>query len=125
MRILLTVVTAIGMLGMIAGAVLAQSGNELFSQALSKERTEGNMAEAIKLYQAIVQKYSSDRTLVAKALVQMGLSYEKLGKTDEARRAFDRIVREYRDHKARANAIAHLEGLNRDRLRGLVRSGAT
>ena len=79
MKILLILVTAITMLALVAGGVMAQSGNELFSQALLKERTEGNMAEAIKLYQTIVAKYSSDRDLVARALIQMGLGYEKLG----------------------------------------------
>ena len=44
------------------------------------------MAEAIKLYQTIVQKYGTDKKLAAKALVQMGQCYEKLGST-EARKA--------------------------------------
>ena len=60
MKTMLSVTTLIVMLCLVAGAVLAQSGNELFSQALLKERTEGNMPKAIKLYQAIVEKYSTD-----------------------------------------------------------------
>ena len=68
----LIVAIAIATLSLVGGAVLAQSGNDLFQQALVKERTEGNMAEAIKLYQTIVQKYGTDRKLAARALVQMG-----------------------------------------------------
>ena len=87
MKTVLSVVIAIGMLGLVSSAALAQSGNDLFQQALVKERTEGNMAEAIKLYQTIAQKYGTDRKLAAKALVQMGQCYEKLGST-EARKAY-------------------------------------
>lgn len=98
MKIVLTVVIAIGMLALIGGVVLAQSGNDLFQQALVKERTEGNIAEAIKLYQTIVQKYGYDRKLVAKALFQIGQAYEKLGNA-EARKAYERVAREFADQK--------------------------
>src|SRR2546428_13361517 len=98
MKIVLTVVMIVGMLALASGAVLAQSGNDLFQQALVKERTEGNLPEAIKLYQTIVQKYGSDRKLAAKALFQMGQAYEKLGSA-EARKAYERIAREFADQK--------------------------
>lgn len=89
---------AIGLLALPAGGMLAQSGNDLFQQALVKERSEGNFAEAIKLYQTIVQKYGSDRKLAAKALFQMGQAYEKLGNS-EARKAYERIARDFGDQK--------------------------
>src|SRR5262245_23190727 len=98
MKIVLKVKIAIGLLALIGGSVLAQSGNELFQQALVKERTEGNLQEAIKLYQTIVQKYGSDRKLAAKSLLQIGQAYEKLGNT-EARKAYERIAREFADQK--------------------------
>src|SRR5438105_11320383 len=98
MKNVLTVVIAMGMLALIGGTILAQSGNDLFQQALVKERTEGNLPEAIKLYQSIVQKYGSDRKLVAKALFQIGQAYEKLGNA-EARKAYERIAREFADQK--------------------------
>jgi len=75
MKIILKVMIAIGMLAFIGGVILAQTGNDLFQQALVKERTEGNLPDAIKLYQTIVQKYASDRKLAAKALFQMGQAY--------------------------------------------------
>ena len=84
------------MLALAVGAVVAQSGNDLFQQALVKERTDGNMAAAIALYQTIVEKHGTDRALVAKALVQMGQCYEKLGKA-EARKAYETVLRDYAD----------------------------
>jgi len=77
-------------------ALAAPSGYDLFQKALVKERAEGNVEEAIQLYQRIVKEFAADRTLVAKALVQIGQCYEKLGK-DEARKAYQRVLREFAD----------------------------
>jgi hypothetical protein len=115
MKALSPIVITIGMLALAVGAVVAQSGNDLFQQALVKERTEGNMAAAITLYQTIVEKHGTDRTLVAKALVQMGQCYEKLGRSD-ALKAYERVVREFADQ---ADSAAQA----RDRLAALTRPG--
>jgi Tol biopolymer transport system component len=77
-------------------AVGAQSGNDLFQKALLMERTEGNLPEAIKLYQRIVDKYAGDRKLAAQALMQMAQCYEKLGQA-EARKTYERLVRDFAD----------------------------
>lgn len=73
------------------GPLLAQSGNDLYQQALVKERAEGDVEGAIELYQRIAREYAADRSLAAKALVQMGLCYEKLGLT-EARQAYQQVI---------------------------------
>ncbi len=103
MRALVSTVITIGMLALGVGTIVAQSGNELFQQALVKERTEGNMSAAIALYQTIVEKHGSDRALAAKALVQMGQVYEKLGRPD-SRTAYERVVREFADQTESAAA---------------------
>jgi Tol biopolymer transport system component len=79
----------------LAGAPL-QSGHDLYQQALVKERAEGNLQEAIDLYERIVRDFPDDHTLAAKALVQMGQCYEKLGR-GEARKAYERVIRDYAD----------------------------
>jgi tetratricopeptide (TPR) repeat protein len=82
-----------------AGVVFSQSGHDLFQQALVKERADGNLEEAIKLYQRLVREFAQDRALSARALVQIGQCYEKLGETQaqEARKAYQRVVREFAD----------------------------
>ena len=94
-----------------AGFAAAQSGHDLFQKALVKERTEGNLEEAIQLYQRIISDFSGDRPLAAKALVQMGQCYEKLGK-DEARKAYQRLIDNYSDQQSEValarEAIARL-----------------
>src|SRR5262245_15652313 len=97
MKTVMAVMITVGLLVLNVGA-LAQSGNDLFQQALVKDRTEGNLPEAIKLYQTIVQKFGSDRKLAAKALFQMGQAYEKLG-NPEARHAYERIAIDFGDQK--------------------------
>ena len=80
----------------------AQSGNDLFQKALSKERAEGQLTEAIALYERIVKEFGSDRPLAAKALLQMGRCYERLGKS-EALQSYERLLREYGDQRAIAD----------------------
>ncbi len=75
---------------------LAQSGQDLFQQALVKERADGELQQAIALYERIAREYSADRSLAANALVRMGQCYEKLGST-EAERAYQRVVSEFSD----------------------------
>lgn len=84
-----------------APLVHGQSGNDLFQKALSKERAEGQIEEAIRIYERIVKEYASDRALAARALVQMGRCYERLGKID-AKHTYERVVREFADQKASA-----------------------
>jgi Tol biopolymer transport system component len=74
----------------------AQSGHDLFQQALVKERAEGNLQEAIDLYDRIVRDFPEDHALAAKSLVQMGQCYEKLGQQG-ARKAYERVIRDYSD----------------------------
>ena len=79
-----------------AGQKGAASAQELYQQAVHEQDALGNLAAAIKLYQRAAAA-SSDRALAAKALLAMGRCYEKLGKAAEARKAYDRLSREYAD----------------------------
>ncbi|MEX2281269.1 MAG: hypothetical protein WEE89_02150 [Gemmatimonadota bacterium] len=72
----------------------AQSSSDLFQQALRKERAEGDLPAAIKLYQRVLQ--GSDRVLAARALVRIGTAYETLGR-NEAAESYRRILREFAD----------------------------
>src|SRR5687768_15963200 len=89
----------------------AQSGNDLFQKALAKERAEGQLEPAIQLYEQVVREFAADRPLAAKALLQIGRCYERLGK-DGAQKAYDRVVRDYGDQRTMADeARARLAAL--------------
>jgi len=77
---------------------LAQTGHDLLQQALVMEQAEGNLQAAIQLYERIVQDFRGDGALAARALVQMGQCYEKLG-SQEAERAYQRVVSDYADQR--------------------------
>lgn len=99
-----------------AGRMSAQSGYDLFQKALAAERADGNLQNAIQLYQRVVKESSNDRALTAKALLRLGDCYQKLG-DDQARAVFDRLTREFADQKEEA-------GEARARLASLRPSGA-
>jgi Tol biopolymer transport system component len=70
-----------------------QSAQDVFQQALSKERVEGNLKEAIVLYQKTID-LSKEEALSAKAQLQIGFCYEKLG-LQEAEIAFKLVIEKY------------------------------
>ncbi len=96
--VLALVVVALG-----TAAPGAQAPQQLFQQALVKERAEGALNEAIALYQRVVKEAGTDRALAARALVQLGGVYEKLGSA-EAKATYERVVREFADQRETASA---------------------
>ncbi len=89
----------------------AQSGYDLFQKALATERADGNLREAIQLYERVATQFATDRPLVARALVRIADCYEKLGQRD-AMKVYERIVRDFSDQaesvqlaRARLNAL--------------------
>jgi Tol biopolymer transport system component len=77
-----------------------QSAHDLFQKALAAERGEGNLEKAIALYQRVV-KEAKDDSLAAKAQLQIGMCYEKLGqeKLKMALEAFQKVIENYPDQQ--------------------------
>jgi Tol biopolymer transport system component len=96
MKIIRIALAAVALTVLVGVPALTQSGQDLFQQALVKEQAAGDLNGAIAIYQRIVRDFTSDRALAAKALVQLGQCYEKLGST-EARKAYQRVVTDYAD----------------------------
>jgi hypothetical protein len=96
MRTTITAALTAVLLLAVAGPAEAQTGHDLFQQALVKERADGDLRGAIQIYEQIAREFAADRALAAKALVQVGRCHEKLG-NEEAQRAYRRVVQEYAD----------------------------
>ena len=109
----LTVAVLAGLLA--TSLAIAQKDDQaevLMQAAHQKQLVEGQLEEAIQLYNSILAKYSGNRAVAAKALVQMGQCYEKLGNT-EARKAYEHVLRDYADqNEAAAQARARLAVLS-------------
>jgi Tol biopolymer transport system component len=70
--------------------------DRLFARAQHKASVEGDLKGAIEDYKAIVARAGANRALAAGALLRMAEAYQKLGDGD-ARRTYERIVRDYAD----------------------------
>lgn len=87
-----------------------QSLRQLFERARLLEETNQNLARAIQLYEQVVSKAKEQRALAAKAQLQIALIYERLGRKEEAQRAFRAVVKDFSDQieivrQARAKII--------------------
>ncbi len=102
-----------------AGLLLAGQADKqaevLLQAAQNTELVQGDLEAAIGQYKKILATYGGSRAVAAKALVRMGHCYERLGNA-EARRAYERVVREYVDQsEAAGEARARLAALAQDR----------
>lgn len=74
-------------------AMTPQSAYDLFQKALTKEKAEGNLEEAIALFQQVVDK-GEDESLAAQAQLHIGMCYEKLG-LGKARESYQKVIDRY------------------------------
>jgi tetratricopeptide (TPR) repeat protein len=77
-----------------APRLIQQSAEELYQAALLKKEAEGDLSGAIKLFQDIIAKFPAKRDVAAKAQLQIGVCYEKMG-TKEAEKAFQKVIENY------------------------------
>jgi len=101
---------------------LAQTPSQLFQQALLKENGEGDLKGAVEIYQKIVDNTAADRPLRAKALLHIGLCWEKMGK-ETAEQTYQRLIQEFSDqsdavNEAR-NRLANLKSNHTEKPSGL------
>jgi Tol biopolymer transport system component len=80
-----------------------------FREAQHKQTVEGDLSNAIKIYQNIVSSKTADRAVKAKALLQLAACYEKLGQKSET--TYQQIVRDFSDQPAATQARAKLAAL--------------
>ena len=92
----LAIVVVVAVLGGMPHLAAQQNGYDLFQKALAAERADGNLRQAIQLYERVVKEAAGDRALVARALVRMAECHEKLGQRDAAR-IYERVVRDFAD----------------------------
>src|SRR6185295_83722 len=78
--------------------------------AIRKEMVEGDRKCAIALYEQVLASAMGNRAVAARALIRLGQCYEKLGNA-EARKAYERVVKEFSDQKDASEAQALLAAL--------------
>ena len=71
-----------------------QAAGQLFEKALYSEEIEGDLAAAVKIYQQILDESPGNRQVSARALLHIGMCYEKLG-SQQARQAYRDLISKY------------------------------
>ena len=118
---LILILTMVGLFLSNTEMFAQQAADQLYEKALYLEEAKGQLQDAINIYNKIVETRDADQSVKAKALLHMGLCYEKLG-MKEATKAYQRLVNTFPNQTemvALANArLAALGGPGGER--GLV-----
>ncbi len=94
--------------------LFAQTSSQLFEKGLLKEKGEGDLGAAIKIYERVLKDTKANSEVAAKAQLHIGLCYEKLGRA-EAVKAYELVVEKYAEQKEQvAVAQARLTELKQD-----------
>ena len=82
-----------------AGSLQASSVEETYQAALTQEKGEGNLEEAIRLYKQVIEaheKGEGDEKMAARAQLRIGVCQEKLG-IAQARQTYEAVRDKYSD----------------------------
>lgn len=89
------------LLGFLALAypVSAQSAAELLQKGIYTQETVGDIDAAIRIYQQVIALGSDSRTQAAQAQYRLGLCLVRKGSTNEATKAFEKLITDYPEQK--------------------------
>jgi Tol biopolymer transport system component len=102
MKKLVIMISVLAVLALSFVHAAQQSGYDLFQKALAKERAEGNLEEAISLYQKVIE-VAKEKSLAADAQLHIGICYEKLGRT-EAIKAYEQVLKNFPSQSKQVSA---------------------
>ena len=95
-----------------AGSLEASNVEETYQAALTQEKGEGNLKEAIRLYQQVIEaheKGEGDEKMAARAQLRIGVCQEKLGLA-QARQTYKAVRDKYSDQpQVETEAVQRLE----------------
>jgi biopolymer transport protein ExbD len=107
----------------------APASTDLYGAGLLSEEAEQDLAGAEAAYRQAIQQFDRQREGAANAIFRLGEVYRKLGRTEEAKVQYARILREFPD-MVRLTELSHArligeEGTYQRRLQQIVRRAAT
>jgi tetratricopeptide (TPR) repeat protein len=107
MRVVFPVLVVVaGVLALCAAAVaVAQSPAELLEKGIYTEQTVGDLDGAIKIYEKIIAEAKANREFVAQAQFRLGQCLLKQGKTQQAEKAFQALVDQFKDSPAQKDLV--------------------
>lgn len=96
-RILLLVLVALLFSAATSNAQQSKA-QKLFQEGLYQMEGMGDYTKAIESFNRVVKEFPKEKPIAARALLYVGVCYEKLGKK-EARKAYERVIREFPDQR--------------------------
>jgi Tol biopolymer transport system component len=110
--IFVTIILIAALLAVSQYSLNAQTPEQLYQKGLTSEEGEGALQDAINLYNKVADNSNASISLRAKALMHIGMCFEKLG-TNEAVKAYQRLVNNFPTQKTEvAYARERLNRLN-------------
>ena len=100
-----------------ASSLLASNVEETYQAALTQEKGEGNLEEAIRLYKQVIEaheKGEGDEKMAARAQLRIGVCQEKLGLA-QARQTYEAVRDKYPDQPQVGAEAARRLGSTRQR----------
>ena len=85
---------AVFFLSTIQDALPQESAEQFYEAALFKKEAEGDLQGAVQLFLKIITDFPENRKIAAKAQLQIGICYEKLG-LKQAQKAFQKVIDSY------------------------------
>ena len=70
---------------------------EALAPGILEEDLDLDLAAAVQFYQTLINQFDAQRPVAANAIFRLGECYRRLGRTDDARSQYDRILREFSD----------------------------
>jgi Tol biopolymer transport system component len=95
-------------------ALSQESAEELYEAAVFKKESDGDLNGAIQILLRLIKEFPENRKIAAKAQLQIGICYEKLGMT-EALKAYQSVLNNYPNQAEEVN-------LAREKLASLLRT---
>ncbi len=86
------------MMGFFSLGFSQQGAEQLFQAGIYQEDVGGDLEKAIEIYERIIKEFSDNREVAAKAQLQIGLCYEKLG-LEGALKAYEEVISNYGEQK--------------------------
>lgn len=75
------------------------AAEDLYYKAWHAETGERDLGKAVALYQEVIDKHQDEVAVVAKAQLQLGACYEKLGDFDQAKAAYQKLIERFESQR--------------------------
>ena len=95
-RICISLIGAILLISSLAYSQQTNKAENLYQEALMQMEGRGNYSKALEIFGQIIKDFRGNRQISARSQYQIGVCYEKLGKS-EAQKAYERVIKDFGD----------------------------